>query len=419
MTAAMSHGKRDTPGIERPSDTDPPSSDSRPEPTLPYPAGFEDLDPLGTPQRLSMFNRERLAPTWFITLYIASFIGCIYTLGPFLHDLILAGVLLVLFRPAYDWLFRRLKRPWVCSTITVALIVAVVAVPFALLTVTLVQEATNAYNTTLETLTLKHPQTASLTSAVREYARDYGIKLTADDLAGYIADSARAIKQAVAARASAVLDNALAALIHFTVILLVVFYLMVDGGRFKTFVFELSPLPRQQEEMILDTFRRVSRGILLGNGIASVAQGGLAGAAMALVGLPSPVLWATVMSVLAFLPLVGVSIVVVPASAYLLITERYTAAFWFFVFCTAQGLIIENIVKTRLISRGTRMHDLVVFLSVLGGLSAFGVLGLLYGPLIATAFLTLTDLYKTHYRRALALRSLGMPPGIRRPMGPG
>jgi predicted PurR-regulated permease PerM len=68
------------------------------------------------------------------------------------------------------------------------------------------------------------------------------------------------------------------------------------------------------------------------------------------------------------------------------------------------SLVMENVVKTRLIGRGTRMHDLLVFLSVLGGLVAFGILGLLYGPLLVAAFLTLTDLYREHYRMELALK---------------
>ena len=69
-----------------------------------------------------------------------------------------------------------------------------------------------------------------------------------------------------------------------------------------------------------------------------------------------------------------------------------------------QATIVENVIKTRLIGTQTRMHDLLVFLSVVGGLFGFGLLGLLYGPIIAILFLTFTELYRRTYRHAVAER---------------
>ena len=156
--------------------------------------------------------------------------------------------------------------------------------------------------------------------------------------------------------------------------------------------------------MFVRTFFSVSRGILVGNGIGSALQGVLGGIAMVAVGLPSPVIWASVMTLMAFLPLVGISIVVIPLTVYLWTTGAQHEALGFFAFCTVQGLFIENVVKARLIGQQTRMHDVLVFLSILGGIASFGILGLLYGPLIATAFLSLNELYREKYRTAFANR---------------
>jgi predicted PurR-regulated permease PerM len=79
----------------------------------------------------------------------------------------------------------------------------------------------------------------------------------------------------------------------------------------------------------------------------------------------------------------------------------------FLAFCLGQAAVFENIVKTKMIGAGAAMPDLLAFLAIVGGLGVFGVLGLLYGPLIATAFLTLTDLYFTSYHPALALSFVG------------
>jgi predicted PurR-regulated permease PerM len=80
------------------------------------------------------------------------------------------------------------------------------------------------------------------------------------------------------------------------------------------------------------------------------------------------------------------------------------AAVGFFLYCMGQATIIENVVKTRLIGTQTRMHDLLVFLSVVGGLIGFGLLGLLYGPILAILFLTFAELYRRTYRHAVAER---------------
>jgi predicted PurR-regulated permease PerM len=123
---------------------------------------------------------------------------------------------------------------------------------------------------------------------------------------------------------------------------------------------------------------------------------------MAVVGLPSPVLWGTVMAIAAFVPVAGVSIVVIPAGIYLMLDGRTADGLIFMAVCLTLALVLENVLKTKLMGVGVHVHAVLIFLGVLGGLAAFGVLGLLYGPLIVALFLTLTELYMTHYRPQFA-----------------
>ena len=96
--------------------------------------------------------------------------------------------------------------------------------------------------------------------------------------------------------------------------------------------------------------------------------------------------------------------VTIPATIVLFLEGKALVAVLFLAFCTAQGLFIENVVKTRLMGSAMRMHDLLVFLSVLGGIGSFGLIGLVYGPLCAMLFIALADLYANRYRPRLALR---------------
>jgi predicted PurR-regulated permease PerM len=116
------------------------------------------------------------------------------------------------------------------------------------------------------------------------------------------------------------------------------------------------------------------------------------------------------MAVFAFLPLVGVSIVAFPAALYLYVAGEHTTAFLFLGFCVLVALVMENVVKTKMLGAGARMHDLVVFLAVVGGIAVFGLFGLFLGPLIAASFVTLAELYLHAYRTRLASRYQGQRP---------
>jgi predicted PurR-regulated permease PerM len=148
----------------------------------------------------------------------------------------------------------------------------------------------------------------------------------------------------------------------------------------------------------------VGRAIIFGNGVGSVAQGVLGAIAMALAGFESPVMWGTLMALAAFLPMVGISIVTLPSTIYLAAHGRYAAAIVFFVVTGAMALVFENVVKTRLIGSQVRMHDFVILLSILAGVGLFGLMGLLYGPMLVALFLVLLELYQARYRPELVGR---------------
>ena len=160
----------------------------------------------------------------------------------------------------------------------------------------------------------------------------------------------------------------------------------------------LSPLPTDQEEILISKFKDMSGAILVGNGLAGLIQGFLGGLLFYLFGLKSPFMWGVIMALLAFLPIVGIGVVFLPAAAYLILKGRIAAGIFFIVFYMVVSGGIEYLVKPKLVGRQVQMHTLLVFLSIMGGLKLFGILGIIYGPLIVTAFLTLADIYRVSYQ---------------------
>ena len=115
-------------------------------------------------------------------------------------------------------------------------------------------------------------------------------------------------------------------------------------------------------------------------------------------GVPCSAQLGVIMGLLAFLPIVGVGAVFLPAALFLILQGRLGAGIFFIVFYIVLSGGIEYLFKPKLVGTRVQMHTLLVFLSIIGGLKLFGILGIIYGPLVVTAFLTLTDIYEASYR---------------------
>ena len=349
-------------------------------------------------------KRPVAAVVFFVLLFVGSLTAFGYVLWGFATDLVLGLLIAGMCRPMYVKLLPRVRgRTWLAATIVTFAVSVLVAVPTVFLVTSLSRQAASAYAASRDSLSVAGLQDALfgdgvLAQQARAAADAMGVEYTPERLRDMVGEAAGGTASFLSKRLNALLANVFSALYHFTIMLLIVFYTLIDGANLKRRIFDLSPLPDEEEQLIVDTFKDVGRAILFGNGIGSALQGALGGVAMWVVGLPSAVFWGTVMTIFAFLPLVGITVVVIPATLYLGLTGRWFAAVLFLSFCMVEALLIENVVKTKLIGDQMRMHSLLIFLSLLGGLGAFGILGILYGPLIVALFLTASQLYESAYR---------------------
>ena len=105
------------------------------------------------------------------------------------------------------------------------------------------------------------------------------------------------------------------------------------------------------------------------------------------------------MAILAFLPFVGIGAVFIPAIIYIFLQSRIGAGIFIIIIYLILSVGVEYLFKTKLVGDKVKMHTLLVFFSVMGGLKVFGMLGIIYGPLVVTSFLTLTDIYRANYQQ--------------------
>lgn len=352
----------------------------------------------GSRVSLSLVDADALAPVFFGVLFLSTTAALMYVLKDFIADLVLAFILVGLFRAPYEICRKRMvNNPWIASGLITGLILLVIVAPAVGLIYTIATESAAA----LSNASLSF-ESAGMVERIHEAAYKAGFDVAPSKLLAYLDHLATSLQEFALSVGGSVIGDVLSITMHLLTVLAMVFYIQVDGERLRLFLFRLSPLPDEEDALIVETFKKVSRGVIVGNGLGSILQGVLGGLAMWWAGLPSPVLWGSIMALFAFLPLIGISVVAIPAGLVLFFQGQTASAVVFLSFCMVQGLIVENVVKTKLMGSAMRLHDLLVFLSILGGIAAFGIIGLIYGPLIAMLFMTLNDLYDRRYRPKLA-----------------
>jgi len=166
-----------------------------------------------------------------------------------------------------------------------------------------------------------------------------------------------------------------------------------DGQAMFARLKRLIPVPEEHREQLFSHLASVTRGVFYGIGLTALVQGIMVGTGFAIAGLPSPVVFGVLAAVLALLPAGGAAIVWIPAVLYLGGTGRVTAA----VIMLAWGVVIstsDNILRPILVSRHAPVSAFTVFVGVVGGIAAFGTIGIVVGPVflaLVAAILTYFD----------------------------
>ena len=198
-------------------------------------------------------------------------------------------------------------------------------------------------------------------------------------------------------QASAWAANIMSFVIHFFLMIIIIFFLLIDNERLVNFLLRISPLPDEHDRQLIRKFEEIAGAVLIGNGICGIIQGALGAAAFALFGLGSPIVWGGIMAILAFLPIFGIGLVLIPATLVLFVKGKIVSAIFMLIFYACLSFSVEYMLKPKIVGQQVKMHTLLVFLSILGGLSVYGVLGIIYGPLVVTGFLTLSQIYLQNY----------------------
>jgi len=341
---------------------------------------------------------------FFLILFIASIAMLGWLIWPFISIIVLAAVVTGIFNPVYRFFLIKDKiNPPFASFLTCMLIFFVLFIPIVFFVGILSKEAFELYTTAKSAILNDQIKNLLANSKVLEKANfllsHFNIEFTGEEINKAISEIGKIVGLFLYEQARSIASNMFAFLVNFFLMLLVIYFLLIDNDRLISFITDLSPLPREQDEKLIQKFKDMAGAILIGNGLAGLIQGTLGGIVFMLFGFKSPFLWGVIMSMLAFLPILGIGAVFIPAAIYLFLTGCIASGIFFIIFYVILSGCIEYIFKPKLVGHRVKMHTLLVFFSIIGGLKLFGILGIIYGPLVVTAFLTLTNIYHASYQK--------------------
>jgi predicted PurR-regulated permease PerM len=355
----------------------------------------------------------------FLLVVISALLFGLYTLySPFITVLIFAVFFATIFYP----IFRRLKkllhgRGRIASITTCFFTLLVIAIPVSLFATLLVSEGIDAFNgistkvqeegyiqdfLAWEEGSFLYDQMQKLAPIVN--TDSFNINEINFDFVGQISSAAQQMVEILRGQLSNVLGfikDIIWFIVSFMIFFFALYYLFKDGDMIIKKVMDLSPLPQKHEKAIFKKFKEVSLAMLFGIFFTAIIQGTLAGIGYAVVGLNNPFFWATATALFSLVPLLGTAIIWVPASLILFLSGNPIGGVGLFLWGVMVVGTVDNLIRPYLIEGRAPVHPLLTFLAVFGGILAFNLPGIIYGPIILNLLLAFLHIYELEYAKVL------------------
>lgn len=328
---------------------------------------------------------------YFLTaLLVGVCVLVFFIFQPFLYALFLAVIFATVFAPIHRKIFAITHEKSVVSALMSTLFVLVViVVPVTFLSIQIFQEATQLYSSLVN-----DGGKLELSQGIGDIARSFGVPFSSTgslDLSQYMKQGLSFLIQHL----GTVFSNVARIMVGIFVLLVALYYLFKDGKDLRKSIVALSPLQDIYDETIFRKLELAINSVVRGSIFVGLVQGVLTAIGLTIFGVPNPVLWGSVAAVAALIPGVGTALVLIPAILYLFFMGETVSATGLLVWAVAAVGLVDNVLGPKLVGRGVKLHPFLILLSILGGISFFGPLGFLFGPLILSLLFAILEIYST------------------------
>ena len=325
---------------------------------------------------------------FFFGLLIATLIFTFMIFQPFWVVLILGISFSIVLHPIYLWLTARRIPSWIASALTVLLFLIILCGPVLGIGAIIFNQSQDVYRTVVSEGSAT-PFISSVETKVNAFLPEMlhlDLNERTQDFISYVTDNITRIFSAT-----------LAGFFSFLLMLLIIFYFLKDGEKWKKAAILISPLGDKDDEKIISRLSLSVNAVIKGSMSVAVIQGFLMAVGLWLFHVPNPALWGVVAAVAAFLPMIGTSLVSIPAILYLLYSGNMAGAIGMLVWAGLAVGLVDNFLSPYIVGKKIQLPSLMILFSVLGGIALLGPVGLLIGPLTISLLFTLISIYRNEF----------------------
>lgn len=345
-------------------------------------------------------KREHIFLIFILFFTFLSFYLLYQILSPFLQPILWAILLAVIFYPLFKKLQRLLKKKAMLSAMVMTLLVILIIIlPFSLLMVSLANEVVAVYHRVEEMIQtgrlqaqLDQIKTMPFLKWIWTRLNQY-LDLSQMDPPNFLLKNIQQVSTFLFNQTSKILKGISTFMIGFFFTLLSLYYLFKDGEHLFERLKEIVPIPSKEKNLLVLRFKEMVYATIYGGIFIAIIQGILGGVIFWALGISSPILWGTAMALLSFIPVGGTALVWLPASILLLVQKAFLKGIILLGLGAFGISMVDNLLRPFFIGAKTKTHPLLLFFAVLGGIQAFGFIGVVAGPMIVTLCLTLIEIY--------------------------
>ncbi len=340
---------------------------------------------------------------------IALLIAIIWIISPFLPSIVIGAVIATGFYPIHRRILKVLNnKRTAASIISFMLILGILLAPVTWFVSYITDQAIDIYSYVEihvgdvfdDVQLIPEKIENSFVGKYIEQASDFApIKM--EDVVGFATSAVQNVSQFLVAQTTSFAKSLSVLAFHLFVLLLSTFFFLRDGDKVIHEFKELIPVARKYRKILFDKLQAMSRGILYGIFGAAMAQGFLGGIGFALAGIENAAFWGTIMAFFSIVPYVGATLIWIPAALILFITGHWVAGLFLVLWGMFVVGTVDNFIKPIVIGESARIHPLLSFLTILGGIFTMGLPGLIIAPYLLSLALTFLYIYKLEYKQVL------------------
>lgn len=329
---------------------------------------------------------------FFYALLLGTFAFTFFIFRPFWAVLVLGICFAIVLQPIYQKLQKYKLPNWLASAVTVLIFLILVCGPLLSVGILIFNQSQDVYQSVTASGNIE-PYVARFNDSV-ESLLPPNMEF---DIGQKVSEMATTLSSGVAK----IFATTVSAFFSFLLMLLVIFYILKDGHKWKKALIVLSPLTDKDDEKIISRLSVAVNGVIKGYLLVALIQGTLMGFGLWMFGVPNPALWGVLAAIASMIPTIGTALVSVPAIIYLLIAGSTVQAVGLLFWAALAVGMVDNFLSPIIVGGKINIPSLVILFSVLGGISVLGPMGILVGPLAVSLLYTLISIYRHEFKQVI------------------